>query len=507
MVGAFIPPSWNYAEDITSFDNLTGKRHTHVMIFCSFDYDFWNGPYLLQQIGETGKSPVICWQSGVEGVPDRAFSNASFIRREHDEGIIRMALHVRRFIREFKIPVYMRWAHEANISSAPAWPGHPWNNRSVDEYIHMFRYVHDLFYSQLSPAEAAKVIWTWSVNYLGAAEGLDSYSDWRNLYPGDKYVEMMGLSGLNYGAHPTAGPGFSVNVQWLYLPILRDMMAGKYSRNSVREVSLRDLAALSGGKPQGIFEFGSVDVPPSYAKAHGAVMPEYFSEIPKEDWIRQGYDALARMEEFRYVRLVLWYNDIAASGGFLSDYRVARNPNREGESPVPERVTRAYAEAVADPFFKENIMDIDEITPSGYYSAASLPRPASYPQHELWLSVRPGGMVSRGSTISAAYFLYPPNGGNGSCSAYLAARTPSGDYYALVPPKRWVHFSPSSEGVPAAIEKLDVTREVRGTAFVLALKPGLPEGRYTFYSILVKPGADPRKGGPDLKVTDFNLAD
>ncbi|MDD5555925.1 MAG: glycosyl hydrolase [bacterium] len=505
MLGAFIPATWEYDEDIEAFDEAAGRSHTHIMIFCHFKYDFWEGPFLLEKVGEKEKSPVICWQSGdIEGRPHPDYSNASFIRGEHDAVIKDMAQQVKRFIDRFGLPVYIRWAHEPNIKSSPAWPGHKWNNRSVEEYIQMFRHVHTVFHKELDEATREKVVWTWSVNYFGSREGLDTYSDWKRLYPGDDFVDMTGLSGLNYGDHPTAGPRFPVTVQWLYLPILRDMMAGEYGGG----VPLRDMARLTGGKPQGIFEFGSVDNGPSYAGELARSMPEYFSAIPKADWIRQGYDALANTEEFAFVRLVLWYNDIATSDDVLSDYRVSRNPNRKGEGEVPEHVTRAYREAIRDPVFLDAPLTLEEMTPGGFHRARSMPVPRTYPQHEFWPSVRDGGTLRRGETLSAAYFLHPPSaGGRSRCDAYVAARLPAGDLFAFVPPSRWIPFTLSGGSVPAARKGLDVTGESRGMAFVMRPGEGLPSGSYTIYSILVPPGADPRGGGPDLRESRFSLAD
>ncbi|MEI6633416.1 MAG: hypothetical protein WCP22_06295 [Chlamydiota bacterium] len=507
MLGAFIPATWEYDEDILAFDEATGRSHTHVMIFCAFDYNFEGGPFLLDKVGRTGKSPIICWQSGVEGVPDERFSNISFINGGHDDGIIAMAQQVRNFVRKYPaLPVYIRWAHEANIKPAPAWPGHPWNNGSIEEYVGMFRHVHDLFYAQLSPEEAGRVVWTWSVNYFGSAEGLETYSNWKNLYPGDAYVDMTGLSGLNYGDHPTAGPGFSVTVQWLYLPILRDMMAGDYRRDRAGGASPAELARVSGGKPQGIFEFGSVDAR-RRGEGRGA-MPGAFSDIPKEDWITQGYDALAHTGEFGFVRLVVMYNDIATSGGYLCDFRVSRNPNRAGEGPVPGSVTQAYRDAIRDSRYLDTLLPLEDIQPGDFYHAGSIPAPASHPQHEFWLSPPPGGTIRRGSTVTAAFFLYPPAGGAGKADAYVAARIPTGEFYAFVYPAGWRRFDPSRGGrPPAAARGVNIVREVQATAFIQPMGGGVPAGTYTLYSILVPPGADPLKLGPDLRTTDFSLVE
>ncbi len=505
MLGAFIPATWKYDEDIRAFDEAAGRSHTHIMLFCAFEYDFEGGPRLLDKVGRCGKSPVICWQSGLNGKPDPAFSNRSFIDGRHDDGIRAMARQVGKFVAKYpSLPVYIRWAHEANIEPAPAWPGHPWNHNSIEEYVRMFRHVHDLFYAQLDAEQRKRVVWTWSVNYLGSAEGMETYSNWKNLYPGDDVVDMTGLSGLNYGDHPTAGPGFPVTVQWLYLPILREMMAGDYRRG--RGVSPVELARVSNGKPQGIFEFGSVETRGRGAGRAG--MPPAFSDIPKEDWIRQGYDSLAKMEEFGFVRLAVIYNDIATSGGYWCDFRVSRNPNREGEGPVPWSVTSAYREAIADPRFIEENLPPPAIEPGDFRRSDSIPPAASHPQHEFWLSPPPGGSVGRGETVAAAFFLHPPAGGEGTADAYVAARIPTGEYYAFVHPGEWRGFDPARGGrPPAAARRVKIAREIRANAFIQRMDEGLPAGTYTFHSILVPPGADPLRLGPDLKTTGFILTE
>ncbi len=510
MLGAYIPATVTYTDTILAFDENTEFDHTHTLMFCRFDYDFDGYPQLLDQIRDAGKIPIVTWQPGVSGVPDPSFSNSSFLNGDHDLGIISMAYSIKGFIERSEndsgIEIYIRFAHEPNISSAPAWPGHQWNNQSTQDYIDMFRYVHDLFYEVLGDL-GDRVVWTWSVNYLGSAEGLDTYSNWKNLYPGDDYVDMVGLSGLNYGDHPTAGPGYSVTVQWLYMPILREMMAGGYVGGARVGETLRELASISGGKPQGIFEFGSVGGFP------GSRSLSTYSTIPKEDWILQGYDSIREMVEFNYVRLIIWYNGIATSGGYLSDFRVSQNPGRE-EGPVPESWTQAYRDAIrggGGTFFLEEPLTLEEMTPGEFYQAPSLITEKGYPQHEFWLSVYPGGELQRGAGLVATYFLYPSAGATPTnpdvCDGYVAVKIPGGKFYAFVPPASWVPFSLGGEAPQPAVKNFHVKRQSSATAFSMTLGSNLPAGTYKFYSILVPPGADPRNGGPDLKTTTFVLTE
>lgn len=504
MLGVYLSGGQEYREAIDGFDEATGKAHTHVMLFSPLEgYDDLGER--LETLGDLGKVPVICWQSGNDGKPDENYSNRSFIDGAHDANIEKMAGAVEEFLNRYsELPVYMRWAHEANIRPAPAWPGHPWNNRNAEQYIGMFRHVHDAFFNKLDTVLRARVVWVWSVNYENAAEGHDSYSDWKNLYPGDAYVDMTGLSGLNYGDHPTAGPGFPVTVQWLHLPILRDMMAGEYGARDRAAVSPAELARATRGKPQGIFEFGSVETR-RRGGARGA-MPTAYSDIPKEDWIRHGYDAIANGEEFGFVRLVMIYNDVATSGGYWCDFRVWNNEHAVRTGSVPESVTQAYKEAIEDPRFTGNMLTLEEMLPGDYHRAESLPVPAAYPQHEFWLSPPPGGTVCRNETLTAAFFLHPAAHGPAMADAYIAACIPGEGFYAFVPPAGWVRFDPARGQRPPAVARgVNVIREVRAIAFIQPMGAGLPAGDYTIYSILVPPGADPLLLGPDLREARFTL--
>lgn len=494
MLGAFLPGQDNYEEIIRSFDDAAGKNHTHAAHIAPFSFNYGSYPYLLEQARAAGKIPIITWMQSEDGTPDPAYSNPSFLRGDHDRIILRMAEQCK----AYGDPIYMRWSSEMNIRSSPGWPGHSWNNYSAQGFIDMYRYVRGKF----DEAGARNVIWIWSPNYWGDVIGLDTYSDYRNLYPGDDFVDMVGLSGVNYGNRPGAGPGFPVTVQWLYMPILRELMAGSYDGAGALKSALLDLARLTKGKPQGLIEFGCVE---SYPGRDGYA----FSLIPKEDWIRQGYDALAHMDEFRFVRLIVWYNMIDSRPPISSDFRVARNPIA-GDLPVPQSVTQAYREAVADPVFLDRALTLEEMTPTQYYRAPSMLDAAAYPQHEFWPSVRNGGSARKGAMLAAAYYLYPPinaNPGNWKCDTHVAVRIPGGAFYAFVPPDRWVRFDPNSSAPPAAIRGFEVKRTTVGMAFYQRLANGLPSGEYVFHSILVPPGADPRRGGPDLKISRFTLAD
>lgn len=82
-------------------------------------------------------------------------------------------------------PVAVRFAHEMN----GAW--YPWgqgvNGNTPATFLAAWRHVHDLF----TAAGASRVVWTWAPNLIDGAPTQDLAA----LYPGDAYVDWVGLSG------------------------------------------------------------------------------------------------------------------------------------------------------------------------------------------------------------------------------------------------------------------------------------------------------------------------
>ena len=91
-------------------------------------------------------------------------------------------------IKSLGYPVAIRFAHEMNGD----W--YPWseavNGNRPGEYVKAWRHLHDLFRT----AGATNVTWVWSPN----VQWDDSNPPLKELYPGDDYVDWLGLSGY-YG--------------------------------------------------------------------------------------------------------------------------------------------------------------------------------------------------------------------------------------------------------------------------------------------------------------------
>lgn len=95
------------------------------------------------------------------------------------------------------LPLGIRLDHEMNGIWYP-WSetdgkGNPINSNRVGDYSKMWQHVHDIFQQE---GANDLVEWIWSpniVNNLPATHKTSEYS--AGLYPGDSYVDLVGLSG------------------------------------------------------------------------------------------------------------------------------------------------------------------------------------------------------------------------------------------------------------------------------------------------------------------------
>jgi hypothetical protein len=109
--------------------------------------------------------------------------------------------YIRARAREFaavRRPILVRWGHEFNGN----W--YPWgianNNADPSLYVRAYRHVHDL----ASAAGARNVQWVWAYNNGSSPD--TPYNDPAAAYPGDRYVDWIGIDGYNWGFGPSWDP-------------------------------------------------------------------------------------------------------------------------------------------------------------------------------------------------------------------------------------------------------------------------------------------------------------
>jgi hypothetical protein len=269
--------------ELPGFEADAGKRASLFLSYSSFanDSDFPSSD--AAAVVAHGATPVVTWEpwdpaSGSASQP--AYRLSAIISGADDAYITRWANEVR----AFGHPIWLRFAHEMNGD----W--YPWaesvNGNAPGQYVAAWRHVHDLF----AHAGATNVAWIWTPNVV--YPGTTALAE---LYPGDAYVNWVGVDGYNWGSTRPQG--------W-------------QSPEAVFGETLSALRQLSS-RPIVIGETAS-------AEAGGS----------KAAWINQFFATLAAHPE---VRAFLWFNLNKET-----DWRIESSP----------AATQAFAQGIANPRFQ-----------------------------------------------------------------------------------------------------------------------------------------------------------
>jgi len=181
--------------------------------------------------------------------------------------------------------LYFRFAHEMNGD----W--YPWSANSSGQtplnYIGMWQHVHNIF--EAKGIDSSHVQWVWCVNSKDFGRGYTA----EQYYPGDAYVDWMGIDGYNFGNRT-----FSTSVSVWQTP------------DEVISPMLTRVHALAS-KPLGLMETGS-----------SAMTSSGINLSAKDQWIQELY-TYVQQHQFG---MVIWFNhdtlrpeDWSLFGGSLGD--------------------------------------------------------------------------------------------------------------------------------------------------------------------------------------------
>jgi len=187
---------FNWAE----FDNVSAAVGIKPTI--SGYFQGWDGNFRADAVTRSwskGMLPLLTWESrplkaGNDQAIDPNYTLPKIINGDYDAYLHQYA----KDIIALGLPLAIRLDHEMNGSWYPwgerQWGGNSLNGNGKGDYVKMWRHVHDIF-----EAEGANqfVIWVWAPNIINALPGWAKNSSWymRSLYPGDDYVDWVGLSG------------------------------------------------------------------------------------------------------------------------------------------------------------------------------------------------------------------------------------------------------------------------------------------------------------------------
>ena len=249
--------------EVNAFEHVARTQAGIVQWFADWEHSDVDLAQL-RAVRARGSVPQITWEPWDHdaGTRQPGYTLAAIAGGRHDAYIRSWA----RGLRRYGGPVLLRFAQEMNGSVYP-W-AEKMNGNRPGEYVRAWRHVHDIFTAQ----GAANVRWVWA-----PVTGYPLSSQ----YPGDEYVDVLGMSGFNGG---TA-------VHWSGWRTFADAFGG----------GLWLMRRMAPDKPVQISEVSTAD--------EGGSKPL---------WIKQMFDYVAAND---WIRAVLWF-DVPKQ----ADWRVATSP-------------------------------------------------------------------------------------------------------------------------------------------------------------------------------------
>lgn len=209
---------------IKSFEKTMSSKPASVMWYLDYSSDFPASE--CENVSKYGAIPHIVWEPWIWGEENKIKLD-NIINGEWDTYIEKWAKSAKLYGK----PVLVRWGHEFNIEKYPWGVGN--NGRDPIKYITAYKHVHDIF----NKVGAANVKWIWCFNNYPNPD--EEWNNYELAYPGENYVDWIGIDGYNWGTTQT----------WSGWQSFKDLF-----RDQIRETSKKHPT-----KPVMIAEFGCAE--------------------------------------------------------------------------------------------------------------------------------------------------------------------------------------------------------------------------------------------------------
>ena len=220
LTGAFLADKPSTAS-IEQFKEDYGKRPAVVLTF--LDWGQYPDEAVVRDVYGSGSVLMVTWE------PWRASQKAAIdfdalLRGQDDVYIREFALK----LKAIEKPVFLRFAHEMNGD----W--YPWSGQKIGgaKYQRLFRHLREIF----DGAGTGNVRWVFSINI----ENVPSSNGYAGCYPGDRYVDYIGLDGYNWGTAQS----------WSRWKSFKDIFSGVYGdvvRRYKKPVIISEFSSASAG--------------------------------------------------------------------------------------------------------------------------------------------------------------------------------------------------------------------------------------------------------------------
>ncbi len=267
--------AWNpgqFRDELNKNLSILSEKPAVVMFFRDLGLNRGFPLSYIKIIDEAGSVPMISWELDIWGRSKEMDYLDAILNKRFDSYFIKWAKECKKWGK----PVFIRPGFEMN-GNWFSWNGNP------DKFKAVWQYLHNL----LKKEGCHNVVWVWS-------PGVKSFPDekWNQMeqyYPGDQFVDWIGLDGYNWGDEDPKRP-YS---KWI-----------KFSE--IFNKALKRLNKLAPGKPVMIAEIGCAES----------------ASRSKAEWIE---DAFKNINNSPELKLLIWFNYDKRGEG-EADWRINSSP-------------------------------------------------------------------------------------------------------------------------------------------------------------------------------------
>ena len=246
-VGVYLNTNKHYCpadeEAFTLLREQTGRLAKLYMNFQSWKEEYNTfATRLADNARAHGGVFMVVWMPGGEAEKsDPSWSCAAVASGKHDGYIRKYAEDVKKWGH----PIMLRFAHEMNGTWYP-WgtafqaPGVRQNGNTPADYAKMWQRVWKIF----QDVGATNAFWVWAPNILfvnARNTSEQQTADYAALYPGDEYVDWIGLDGYNDG----------VKSKWRSFPDLFDASYRVITQLTRKPLMIAEFGCSEAGAPAG----------------------------------------------------------------------------------------------------------------------------------------------------------------------------------------------------------------------------------------------------------------
>lgn len=221
----------------------------------------------MNNVRSHGSIPIVTWEPWLytAGITQTHYQLIDIINGDFDAYIQKWAEDSK----TWGYPYFLRFAPEMNGNWFP-WSEQV-NENKPGEYVKAWKHVHNIF----SNTRVTNVTWVWSPNieYTGSITLTE-------LYPGDSYVDWLGMDGYNWGKVPH--PDGTVT-GWQTFSEIFSQTYTHITTLSTKPLMVAEMASAEqgGSKADWITDAYSIQIPNNFGKIKAVI---WFNENKEADW-------------------------------------------------------------------------------------------------------------------------------------------------------------------------------------------------------------------------------